>query len=155
MIRPDIRPDMRSPKLIGVAAIGCALVCGLVCACATSRGGTEGGVLAGSEWRLVELNGQPAVGADLAGRPWLRLNVDSGRVEGSGGCNRLSGTMDRSGSSLTFGPLLTTKMACADAAVNRQEQEFLKALQATNRFEASADTLTLLRGSDRVARLVR
>jgi putative lipoprotein len=135
---------------------GAAIIAGVfACVCTSARGGTEAGTSERTDWRLVELNGHPATGADLARRPWVRLEGDSGRVEGSGGCNRLSGTFTRTGSSLKFGPLLTTKMACADAALNSQEQEFLSALQAADTYETVADTLTLMRASNRIARFVR
>jgi len=135
---------------------GVVIIAGVfVCVCTSARGGTEAGTLERADWRLVELNGHPAAGADLARRPWVRLDTDSGRVVGSAGCNRLSGTFVRTGSSLKFGPLLTTKMACAEEALNRQEQEFLSALQSADKYETVADTLTLLRVSSRIARFVR
>lgn len=147
---------MTDLSLLSRVRRGAVMIAGVfVCVCTSARGGTEAGTLERTDWRLVELNGHQAVGADLARRPWLRLDVDSGRVVGSAGCNRLSGTFVRDRSSLKFGPLLTTKMACADDALNRQEQELLAALQTADKYETVADTLTLRRASDRIARFVR
>ncbi|MDQ8727273.1 META domain-containing protein [Bradyrhizobium sp. LHD-71] len=50
-----------------------------------------------------------------------------GSVAGRGGCNRLSGKAVIAGDSIRFGPVASTKMACAPA-VMRQEQTFLLAL---------------------------
>ena len=50
-----------------------------------------------------------------------------GRVSGRGGCNRISGRADISGSRISFGPVASTKMACAPAIMD-QEAKFLAAL---------------------------
>lgn len=50
-----------------------------------------------------------------------------GRVSGSGGCNRISGKAEISGSRIRFGPVASTKMACVPAAMD-QEAKFLTAL---------------------------
>lgn len=56
----------------------------------------------------------------------LELAPD-GQVTGSGGCNRMSGRAEITGDRITFGPLLSTKMACAPA-VMAQEDKFFAAL---------------------------
>ena len=130
-------------------------IIGVAAACPSTRGGTSAGILAEADWRLVELNGQPAVPTDAARRPWLRFAADSGRVSGSGGCNRASGPFTVDGSSIHFGPIISTKMACADAALNQQETGFFSVLQSTDRYEVVSDTLSLYHGPNRLARLVR
>jgi putative lipoprotein len=110
--------------------------------------------LDGVRWRLAELNGAAALPADTTRRPWLRFVADSGRVEGSGGCNRISGTFTHDGSALHFGPMLSTRMACVDTALTRQEQTFTTALASVDRFDRSGEALSLFRGETRVARLV-
>jgi heat shock protein HslJ len=122
-------------------------------ACATVRANGDLQTLSGADWRLVELNGSAAAPPDAARRPWLRFNVDSSRVSGSGGCNRMSGPFTVSGEALKFGALISTKMACADQALNQQETAFFGALQSTDRFVLSGDTLKLMKGSETVARL--
>jgi heat shock protein HslJ len=96
-----------------------------------------------------------ASGADkLAGRVWLAETIQNGgvaptvqstvsfdaggKVTGSGGCNRLFGSVKVSGGSLAFSAFGTTRMACAPA-VMQQEQKFLAALAATRayRFEGA------------------
>lgn len=108
-----------------------------------------------STWRLAELDGRAALPDDAARRPWIRFAPDSGRVSGHLGCNRGTGTFTVDGSSLKFGPIATTRMACAEDALNRQETALGAALQATEAFEMRGDTLVLLAGSRPVARFVR
>lgn len=82
-------------------------------------------------WQLAELDGNE-VAAD-GDREAPNLYFDDGppqRVSGSTGCNRLSGSYSLSGDGLKFGPLATTKMACADGMA--QEQAFLAVLAATH-----------------------
>jgi heat shock protein HslJ len=52
-----------------------------------------------------------------------------------------------------FGALISTKMACVDQALNQQEVDFFGALRSTDRFTLSGDTLTLMKGTETVARL--
>ncbi len=50
-----------------------------------------------------------------------------GKVTGSGGCNRIRGGMTINEARISFGPMISTKMACAPAIMN-QESDFLSAL---------------------------
>lgn len=65
--------------------------------------------LAGTRWVLEELGGTTLVDVE----PTLAFGGD-GTVSGSAGCNTFSGTYALDGTTLSFGPLATTKMACAD-----------------------------------------
>jgi heat shock protein HslJ len=76
------------------------------------------------------------------------------RVSGSGGCNRVSGSYTRDGSKLELGPLISTRMACADQRLTEQEGAFLSALALVNRHEVTGDTLVLFHDNDRLVRLV-
>lgn len=82
-------------------------------------------------WQLSEVGG---VGiTEVHEGQAAHLYFDDGppqRVSGSTGCNRLSGSYSLRGSGLKFGPLATTKMACAEGMA--QEQEFLAALAGTD-----------------------
>ena len=57
----------------------------------------------------------------------LEIAAD-GAVTGTGGCNRMSGRASISGDRITFGPIASTKMACAPAVMD-QEGKFLAALR--------------------------
>jgi len=89
--------------------------------------------LVGTAWALGDLPGQ--VLADV--RPTIAFSGD-GTVTGSGGCNDFNGTYTVDGSKLTFGPLASTKKACADA-VNSLETAYMTALQATTAYEITSD----------------
>ena len=130
------------------------LVLALILATACATGGGRGTTaLEHSHWRLVELGGQPALGADGTGEAVLEVG-DSARVAGSTGCNRLSGPFTRDGDALRFGPAAVTRMACVDAGRNQQEQAFLGALRATERHRVAGDTLVLVGPAGDLARLV-
>lgn len=53
--------------------------------------------------------------------------TSDGKVSGTGGCNRISGTASIRGDKMTFGPIVSTEMACAPAAMD-QERKFFAAL---------------------------
>lgn len=55
-------------------------------------------------------------------------------MAGSGSCNRFTGSVTITGDQLKMGPMASTRMACADDAVNQQEATYLKALDGANRY---------------------
>ena len=65
-----------------------------------------------------------------------------GQVAGSTGCNEYNGAYVLDGTSLTVGPLASTKKAC-DQALMDQESQFLAALQTPTTVEPSGATITL------------
>jgi len=113
--------------LIALAAL--ALVAVTTTACGSGISLDE--PIEGPQWRLVQLGDQPvAPGPDP--RSDAQIVFDgAGRVSGSGGCNRMSGTYQRAGNSLRMGQLAATKMACADPVRNSNESGFFIALQTT------------------------
>ena len=133
-----------------------ALVVALALAvgCVSPAGRSAAGTLENKYWRLVELRGQPSIPAPGSREPHLQFSADSMRVSGSGGCNRMSGPYTRDGQRLQFGPLVSTKMACADQQMNQQEIDFMTALSSTNKHQVTGDTLVLFRDDERLARLV-
>ena len=127
-----------------------------VAACATTGGSASAPEIDGSTWRLVEAAGTPAPAPEGDRYAYVRLLADSARAEGNGGCNRMSGPFTRAGDSLRFGPMISTKMACADESRNRAETEFMGALDRTRAYRVSGDTLALLGdGGAVLAKLVR
>ena len=107
--------------------------------------------LEGTEWRLVDIGGQPApAGGDSTRHPGFTLLAEGRKVQGSAGCNRMRGTYQLDGEKLKFGPLATTRMACP---AMETETAFLKALEATTRYEVSGSSLTLYGADTAVARL--
>jgi heat shock protein HslJ len=105
--------------------------------------------LAGTSWRLVELNGQP-----VAGETALTLAFAAAEplVSGFGGCNQFNGPYTQNGASLRIGPLLSTRRACVEPALNEQETAYFRALESTNRYSIEGGQLVLYRGNEVLAR---
>lgn len=78
--------------------------------------------LTGTGWVLEEIGGLTL--ADV--EPTILFGGD-GTVSGFTGCNTFSGTYALDGATLSFGPLATTKMACADPTMF-VESAFLAAM---------------------------
>ncbi|HYF62230.1 MAG TPA: META domain-containing protein [Herpetosiphonaceae bacterium] len=88
-------------------------------------------------WVLGTLAGQPALGG-------LTLILDpSGQASGNGGCNNFSSTATLTDSTIAFAPIISTKMACADNAMNTQETAYLTALQSAQTYQTDGASLTL------------
>jgi putative lipoprotein len=63
--------------------------------------------------------------------------ASDGKIAGSGGCNRIAGKATISGERITFGPMISTRMACAPAVMD-QESRFLAALGDVRRFKVDS-----------------
>lgn len=127
------------------------------CNRAADTGQTEGGAstaLAGTSWRLSSVAGEPATNSPADRTPpTLRFGTD-GEATGSGGCNQYGTSYSRDASSLKFGPISATKMACP--AVMDLENAFFNALQSTRGYRVDDDRLMLLDGEGgELARLTR
>ncbi len=95
--------------------------------------------LIGTAWRLDDLAGKGVVAGSQA---TLEFPSD-GRTSGNGSCNRFNGVVTIAGSSITFGGVASTKMACADNAANDQETAYFQALQDAESFELDGQTLRI------------
>lgn len=106
----------------------------------------------GPAWRLAQLGDEPiAPGSDAQ----VQFDRSSGRVSGSGGCNRISGTYTRVGSTLKIGQLGSTRMACADPVRGGNEAQFISALQSTASYSlAGPGRLALLDARGRTVALL-
>lgn len=80
-------------------------------------------------WRAISIEGRGVL--DKV-RSEITIAAD-GKISGSAACNRLFGTFKLEGSSISFPPIGSTRMAC-ERPVMRQETEFLRALMATRSF---------------------
>jgi heat shock protein HslJ len=92
-------------------------------------------------WKLKELAGRPVSDYPAQNKePYLIFKTD-GTVEGTGGCNGMSGgysLMD--GGKIKFSQLVSTKMACPDMTV---ETAFHAALEKADMYTADGKILTL------------
>jgi putative lipoprotein len=112
------------------------LIAATLTACAPTTSGIEPQAfdLAGSEW--APENGPEA--------QFIQFQTD-GNVSGNGACNRFGGTYTQEGNKLSFGPLMSTKMACLDM---NKETAFFNALDQVNSFEGDHLKLVLKSGTD-------
>jgi heat shock protein HslJ len=100
--------------------------------------------LTGVTWRVTGVNnGREAVASVVQGTQLTAIFGTDGRVSGDTGCNMYAGPYSIAGSGISLGPLISTRRACLSDAANAQEQQFLKALEASTAFELMGDRLTL------------
>jgi len=116
------------------------------CSSAGSGGDLEPDVesnttLAGTDWVLDEFGSEDDLTAVLPDTS-ITLNFADGSVNGSAGCNSYFGEFTQSGSSLTFGAIGATKMACPEP-IMQQENNYLAALGIVSTFALEGDQLTL------------
>jgi len=113
-----------------------------ILAACTSSGSQQGGDLTGKVWALTELMGKPPMdGTGIS----AEFTAD-GKVSGSAGCNRYSGTYTLSGSNITFSsPMASTMMMCEQAVMD-QESAYMQALGEAKTFAIQGDQLTLTGG---------
>jgi heat shock protein HslJ len=125
-----MRPSL-SRVLFTMLAIGCSKE-------GSAGGGAAPADLTGSRWQLEELAGKPP----LPGVEATLEFPDTGKVVGRGSCNRFFGDAQIAGTTISFGAIGATRMACADA-VNQQETEYLTLLQAAERYEFDGASLRI------------
>jgi heat shock protein HslJ len=129
-----------------------------VAACAPESQDREGSepastrpALTDRDWQLVGL-GDQANPLGAGGRPLtLRLDSASKRASGFAGCNRYGAAYNLTTDSLRFGPMMSTKMACADG--DEVEGRFLAALAAVRTYEVRDGELVLGAAGVSLARL--
>ncbi len=118
------------------------------------------------------IDGDPATGVSVSvGRIadviWVPLEIDGGavpegaglalsvsfegKVEGTTGCNRITGEAEMDAGELILGPQAATEMACADPVATEREAAWLKALGEVRWFVASPEGLWLSREDGSVA----
>ena len=97
--------------------------------------------LKGTYWKAVELAGKPTSTQD-ANREAHLLFQAGGRVSGSDGCNRVTGSYKLEGDVVTFGQMAGTQMACIDTG--EIERAFRDALKSATRMTIVGDRLELL-----------
>jgi len=114
----------------------------MILAACTSSGSQQGGDLTSKVWALTELMGQ----APMAGTGISAEFTADGKVSGSAGCNRYSGTYTVSGGNITFSsPMASTMMMCEQGVMD-QESAYLKALGEAKTFAVKGDQLTISGG---------
>ena len=108
----------------------------------TDEPSVEDNILDGTTWSLLHtiVGGDAAVPVPANIIAWM--NFADGTVSGESGCNLFSGSATIDGSSLSFGPLAGTRMACEDDLM-AFESEFLNLLSQVAGYTLSEDMLEL------------
>ncbi len=103
--------------------------------------------LAGTTWRLQSLGATGALQPALSTvEVTLEFSEDS-RVSGGAGCNSYFGQYaSTTDGSLSVSALGSTKMFCNEPGVMQQEQDFLNALAAAERYEVTDGLLRITGG---------
>jgi heat shock protein HslJ len=115
---------------------------------AAQAGAPQGGAsspLRDTYWKLTELGGAPATGAEGQREPFLVLARNKSEVSGSGGCNRFAGGFTLKGRGIRFGHVASTMMMCPHGM--EQEQAFFAALAESAGYRIDGDRLALLDAS--------
>ena len=128
-----------------VLVAGLALVASIFSACGgpPAPGTGTGEYLENSVWRLVSIDALRLDPSDDDG-PWLQATSVDGRVQGSTGCNTFTGPYRAGGTEVAFGPLATTRRACADAGLQQIEQRMLDLLQSADGYRVGAGRLEVM-----------
>jgi len=99
--------------------------------------------LPGTSWNVTSYNNGKGGVTTLVEGSQLTLEFgDDGTVSGSAGVNTFNGPCTVDGDAIEIGPLATTKMA-GDPELMEQEQAYLKALEASTRWNVASGKLEL------------
>lgn len=94
------------------------------------------------EWVVEDINKGGVIDAS---RLTLAFDVD-GRVSGSGGCNRFTGSYKVAARTVYIAPLAATRRACLGEALNLQEARYLAALSGEMTASLTPDGALVLEG---------
>ena len=141
-------------------------LCMILGACKSSSGSTSGSTsqpevaekqpesITEKYWKLVELNGKPVVLDETGKGAFIILKSEENRVNGSGGCNTLTGTyqLDADVQRIRFSQMVSTQMACLNMEV---ENEMKQALEMADNYAVSPDGKNLFLNRARMAPLAK
>lgn len=122
----------------------------IIASCSNSMVATGGSnhKLEGTSWKLTGLS---TINGDLPKTPKeVTMRLDTGRVFGSGGCNRYFGSYTLNGSSVKFNGVASTKMFCQGAM--EVEDGLMQSFNNTDGYHIRGKWLALLKGTDTLAR---
>lgn len=97
--------------------------------------------LDGTTWQLSAIIAKAATASPVAGST-VTVQVSGDQLSGKA-CNTFRGQVTVDGSSFKAGPLMSTKMACANPDESAQETAVLTAIEAASSYAIVGNTLTL------------
>lgn len=99
--------------------------------------------LEGTTWNLNSCVNEKGLVSVLPNTK-ITVHFQDGRVSGSAGCNSYLGTYHISGSTITIGPLSSTRMFCGEPeGLMEQEGNYLAALKSAAHYEITGSTLEM------------
>jgi heat shock protein HslJ len=120
--------------------IAAGIVAGVATMAMAQSGRGAAAPLEKTYWRAIELGATLVTSKDPKREAHLILDA-AGRVSGSDGCNRVTGSYQLKGGALTFGQLAGTRMACPDTG--ETERAFHAALANVKRYGIASNHLDL------------
>jgi heat shock protein HslJ len=108
----------------------------------------------GVRWYLTQVGGSPVSPQADGKQPHMALDPAKKQVTGFAGCNNFFGNYELDGSSLSFGPIGATRMACPDLETGLETKLF-EALQSTRKWKIEDGDLLLLETDAALARFSR
>lgn len=123
--------------LLFLAGIALVMLQGREMARQNLPGGGAG--ITGQQWRPVII-GADEVPADSG--LFVVFAVD-GSINGNGGCNNFVGSFESGDDGVSVGPLASTRMACPEEIMNRDDA-FTRAISEVHHFEVRSNSLQLL-----------
>jgi heat shock protein HslJ len=115
----------------------------IAAACTSGDGGASPTDNAWQATGIAGSDGTLTAPVDIAA-PTMSL-VD-GTADGNASCNQYSGTYEIDGSSITFGPMISTQMFCDGQELMDQEMAFLAALEKVDGWAIEDGVLSLTSG---------
>ena len=101
-------------------------------------------------WNVTSLYTGNAI-SSVTGDAKLTAIFTATDVSGNAGCNTYRGASVVDGSSIKIGPLASTKMACTNEDLAKQETSFLAAMELATSFKVTGNRLDLLRDGGTIA----
>jgi heat shock protein HslJ len=122
-------------------------------AAACSSGASTSDTLIG-RWDVAAIADSSGALVPLVEATILTANITETEINGSSGCNNYMGPATIDGSTVSFGPMAGTLMACVENDVMEQEQMFLTLLQTADSWEGTSESVDFRTDGTTVLQLV-
>jgi|GEM_PF-2897993 len=106
--------------------------------------------LVGTQWELESIDGESV----LDGTSVTLSFGEDARASGSGGCNSYGGSYSINDTSISFGQMISTMMACEEGIMT-QEMAYFQALESASGISLEGDTLIITYGAEQELRFSR
>jgi heat shock protein HslJ len=100
-------------------------------------------VLENTNWQATGINNNHGGVVSDKNTHLSTAHFSNGEIQGKAACNQFSARYTLQNQQITFGPARTTRMFCSEEGVMAQEAQFLYALTQINRYEVTANKLSI------------